>query len=45
MKNSIVGRLLDAGGSASIESEIGRGTKVTLWVPARSAHRARYDET
>jgi signal transduction histidine kinase len=45
MKNSIIARLLDVGGSASIESEIGRGTKVTLWVPARSAHRAISDES
>ncbi len=32
-RNSIVARLADVGGGASIDSSPGRGTKVTLWVP------------
>jgi len=36
-KNSIVARLSDVGGSASIDSSPGRGTKVTLWAPNSKA--------
>ncbi|TDV43132.1 sensor histidine kinase [Actinophytocola oryzae] len=31
---SIVGRMAEVGGTATIESRPGRGTRVTLWVPA-----------
>jgi signal transduction histidine kinase len=31
--NSITARLADVGGSSTIESQPGRGTRVTLWVP------------
>lgn len=31
--NSITARLVEAGGSAKIESSPGKGTRVTLWVP------------
>jgi signal transduction histidine kinase len=31
--NSIIARLADVGGTSTIESEPGRGTRVTLWVP------------
>ncbi len=33
IKNSIIARLTEVGGSASIDSTPGHGTKVTLWVP------------
>jgi signal transduction histidine kinase len=33
ISNSITARLADVGGSSTIESEPGRGTRVTLWVP------------
>lgn len=33
ISNSITARLADVGGSASVESEPGMGTRVTLWVP------------
>jgi two-component sensor histidine kinase len=33
ISNSIEARLADVGGSSSVESEPGRGTRVTLWVP------------
>lgn len=33
ISNSITARLADVGGSSSVESEPGMGTRVTLWVP------------
>lgn len=33
ISNSITARLADVGGSSTIESEPGKGTRVTLWVP------------
>lgn len=33
ISNSITARLADVGGSSTVESEPGRGTRVTLWVP------------
>lgn len=33
ISNSIIARLADVGGSSNIESQPGRGTRVTLWVP------------
>ena len=33
LQNSIIARLVDVGGTASIDSSPGKGTKVTLWVP------------
>lgn len=33
ISNSITARLADVGGSSRVESEPGRGTRVTLWVP------------
>ncbi|HEX5405657.1 MAG TPA: ATP-binding protein [Pseudonocardiaceae bacterium] len=33
ISNSITARLADVGGSSVVESEPGRGTRVTLWVP------------
>jgi signal transduction histidine kinase len=33
--NSIIGRLSDVGGTASVDSDSQRGTKVMLWVPRR----------
>lgn len=33
ISNSIMARLADVGGSSRVESEPGRGTRVTLWVP------------
>jgi signal transduction histidine kinase len=34
IRESIRGRLLDVGGRAEVEAAPGRGTRVTLWVPA-----------
>jgi signal transduction histidine kinase len=33
ISNSITARLADVGGSSTVESKPGRGTRVTLWVP------------
>lgn len=33
ISNSITARLADVGGSSTVESEPGKGTRVTLWVP------------
>jgi signal transduction histidine kinase len=41
LRQSIVGRMRDAGGRATVESSPGNGTRVLLWVPANRGSSAR----